>query len=58
MKGQIFLMAGLNAPCMTCPDKGCGAYHGQCEKYKKFREEVQKRKELIKKSNIYVKNVD
>ena len=30
-------MAGLNAPCMTCPDKGCGAYHGQCEKYKKIQ---------------------
>lgn len=37
-------MAGLNAPCMTCPDKGCGAYHGQCEKYKKFRKEVEKTK--------------
>lgn len=50
-------MAGLNAPCMTCPDKGCGAYHGQCEKYKKFREEVEKQKEIKRKSNIFIKNV-
>ena len=29
------------APCKDCPNKGCGAYHAQCEKYLeyvKFRE--------------------
>lgn len=26
-----------NCPCRDCPDKGCGAYHGQCEKYQKWR---------------------
>ena len=46
-------MAGLNAPCMTCEKKGCGSYHSQCEKYKKFREEVKKQHEVLKKINIY-----
>ena len=31
-----------NAPCKNCEMKGCGAYHSQCEKYLKFREDCEK----------------
>lgn len=27
-------------PCMSCPDKGCGAYHSQCVKYIEWRKEL------------------
>ena len=30
-------------PCMHCPDKGCGAYHSQCEKYLKWRKKLDER---------------
>lgn len=31
-----------SAPCKNCEMKGCGAYHSQCEKYLKFREDCEK----------------
>ena len=34
------------APCITCPDKGCGSRHDTCEKYKEWDG---KRKEILKK---------
>ena len=46
------------APCKDCPKKGCGAYHGQCEKYLeyvKFREMVRERKRQEKM--IYRKEI-
>ena len=36
------------APCITCPDKGCGSRHDTCEKYKEWDG---KRKEILKKQN-------
>ena len=27
-------------PCYLCPKKGCGEYHGSCEKYLQWRKEV------------------
>ena len=26
----------MKPPCMTCENKGCGAYHDQCEAYQKY----------------------
>lgn len=49
-------MGGLNAPCMNCEKKGCGSYHSQCEKFKKFQEELEKVKQLKKKKNIFPSN--
>ena len=28
-----------NAPCGSCPDKGCGSYHTTCPKYLAWRSE-------------------
>lgn len=28
----------MAAPCKNCSNKGCGAYHGQCEAYLAFQE--------------------
>lgn len=36
-------------PCHHCPDKGCGAYHGQCEKYLKWRKALDERNEAERK---------
>ena len=30
------------APCKNCEKKGCGAFHSQCDKYLKFKEECEK----------------
>lgn len=32
-------------PCGKCERKGCGAYHDKCEKYKEYREKINKEKE-------------
>lgn len=32
------------SPCKTCENKGCGAYHSSCEKYKKWMELNEERK--------------
>lgn len=29
----------MKAPCIDCPERGCGTYHDQCSIYKKFKEE-------------------
>ena len=42
-------MASLNSsPCLNCPNVGCGAFHGKCEKYLLFTTSQQ----LIKKQKI------
>ena len=41
---------------MNCEKKGCGSYHSQCEKFKKFQEELEKVKQLKKKKNIFPSN--
>lgn len=35
----------MNAPCKDCEKKGCGYYHSQCERYRRYREEKDKEKE-------------
>lgn len=37
-------------PCVECDKKGCGSYHDQCEKYKKWKEE-----DYVEKSTGYFK---
>lgn len=32
-----------NCPCMHCPDKGCGAYHNECEKYQNWKKKLDER---------------
>lgn len=35
-----------SAPCRDCPDKGCGN-HSNCEKYKEWYEEWEKKKAVV-----------
>lgn len=40
----------MKAPCMDCPDVGCGVYHDICPKYQEFKKNQQesyKRRILI-----------
>lgn len=39
-----------NACCYECPDREIGC-HSKCEKYKKFRKELDKKKKSIKDQN-------
>lgn len=43
-----------NCPCKDCEKKGCGAYHGICEKYQEFRAE--KLKEYEERVKKYITN--
>lgn len=40
-------------PCKDCPNKGCGAYHSQCEKYTAWKSGVESdREKRLKKLEI------
>ena len=32
----------MKAPCIDCPERGCGAYHDQCKIYKQYKAEAEK----------------
>lgn len=41
----------MTSPCYNCPQRGCGSYHDQCERYQTFcrerRKQSERRKELL-----------
>lgn len=37
----------MKMPCRYCENKGCGAYHDQCEKYQIYKKELSDKKEKI-----------
>lgn len=47
----------VNNPCRDCPKQGCGRFHDKCEKYLKFKRDLEKykerRRELDKDSAYY-----
>lgn len=43
------------APCKDCPQKGCGAYHDQCEKFKAYKADRKAFYEDTKKRNTTVR---
>lgn len=50
----------LRAPCVDCPDKGCGPKHDTCEKYLEFKrkqKEIQDQKLKARKDGEYVYEV-
>ena len=47
-------------PCKDCENKGCGAYHSKCEKYKeyaKWKKQVNEKERKYKKM-FYNKNYE
>lgn len=42
----------MNCPCINCERKGCGAYHDQCKKFKKYTKEKTKIRNEKKKYNL------
>ena len=36
------------APCMDCPNKGCGAYHNECPEYLSWKNELDTKNEKIR----------
>lgn len=42
----------MNCPCINCERKGCGAYHDQCKKFKKYTKEKIKIRNEKKKYNL------
>lgn len=48
------------APCLDCPDKGCGPKHDTCEKYQEFKKkqmDMQSKKLEDKQKGDYVYQV-
>ena len=43
----------MKCPCKECPDKGCGSYHDQCEKYQEWISEQNNIKDKKKNDSIY-----
>ena len=43
-----------NAPCKNCPNKGCGSYHSQCEKYIAFQKECEEARKQRKNEADYL----
>jgi len=39
-------MPTVICPCKDCPDKGCGAYHCECEKYLAYQEALEKLRQV------------
>lgn len=49
-----------DSPCVTCENKGCGAYHDKCEKFKEFRakaDEVRKIKHQSVENRIAIRDM-
>lgn len=38
----------IKVPCKDCEKKGCGVYHEKCPEYLRYKEELQKAKEMKK----------
>ena len=36
-----FYMYSVQSPCKECPKCGCGSYHDKCEKYLKFKADLE-----------------
>lgn len=45
-------MSRLQAPCKECPERHLHC-HGECEKYKEYKEQSEKNKEEYRKSLIW-----
>lgn len=44
----------MKCPCKDCDNKGCGAYHAQCEKYLDWKKELEEyRKQEKQRNEIY-----
>ena len=41
------------SPCRECPQKGCGTYHDECERYQRWKEQESERHRLINESKMY-----
>ena len=48
----------MKAPCKDCPAQGCGAYHSECEKYLKWKEEREKVLEEVNRQKSVIANLD
>lgn len=42
----------MEAPCKKCELKGCGMQHEKCEKYKKYRQEIDEA--TLKRKSAYL----
>lgn len=44
----------MKAPCIDCPERGCGTYHDQCKVYKQYKEEAEALQlKKIKHNEVY-----
>lgn len=41
-----------NAPCMNCPQKGCGAFHEQCGPYLEWKRKREQAKAEERKNDV------
>ena len=40
----------MENPCKNCPDKGCGKYHDECERYQGYKQYLEEKREMIRKA--------
>ena len=46
------MMRHIVPPCGDCPNKGCGAFHDECEPYLTYKAAIKERKEFLQQKSI------